>query len=78
AEALEMLEVSLGANVRAYAPDHVEVAKSYNNIANIHQVQGKLVEALELYEKSKAIKINALGHDHVDVAKSYTNIANIY
>jgi len=78
AAALEMHKVCLSARIRAYGPDHVDVAKSYNNMANIYEAQGKYVEALELHEKSQAILIKALGHDHVNVAASYNNIANIY
>ncbi len=36
--------------------DHLDVAKSYNNIAIIYKNQGKYEEALEMYSKSLDIK----------------------
>jgi len=51
------------------------VATTYNNIALVHDKQGKDEMALELYDKSLAIKIKALGEDHPSVADSKYDMA---
>ena len=73
-----MHEKSQAINIKVLGHDHVDVAKSYNNMALIYEAQGKHVELLELHEKSKAITIKAFGHDHVDVIRTCNNIANVY
>ncbi|KAJ1488192.1 Tetratricopeptide repeat-domain-containing protein, partial [Baffinella frigidus] len=78
AEALEMHHISVSARSRAYGPDDVDVANTYNNMAAIYEKQGQYVEALELYEKSQAIMIKARGHDYVAVARTYGNMADVY
>ena len=52
-------------------PDHLDVAKTQNNIAIIFQQQGKYSEALEMYQKSLATKEKVLGPEHPDVASTY-------
>ena len=49
--------------------DHVDVARSYNNMANVYEAQGKYGEALKLYEQSLAINIKVFGNDHPKVAE---------
>ncbi len=54
------------------------MAKSYNNIGNVYNSQGKYEEALEVYTKSFDIKTRIYGGDnHLDVAASKYNIASL-
>ena len=55
------------------------MAKSYNNIGNVYNSQGKYEEALKVYTKSLDIKTRIYGGDnHPDVAKSYVGLGNVY
>ena len=54
------------------------MAKSYNNIGNVYNSQGKYEEALEIHSKSLDIKTRILGgNNHLDVAASKYNIASL-
>lgn len=59
-------------------PEHPEVAKILNNLANIYKIQGKFTEAEPLYIRALAIQEKFYGSDHVDVAKSLNNFAGLY
>jgi tetratricopeptide (TPR) repeat protein len=58
--------------------NHVDVATTYNNIANVYNNQGQNDKALEKYEQALEIRITKLGADHSYVADSYNNIACVY
>ena len=45
-EALELFEKSVQIRIDALGPDHVDVAKTYNSIADVY-------EAMGLYEKAR-------------------------
>ena len=70
-EALKNYNKSLEIKIRVRGLEHLDVAKTQNNIAIIFQQQGKYPEALEMYQKSLATKEKVLGPEHPDAAKTY-------
>ena len=66
-QALGMHEIALVCVLALEGHDSLDVAKSYNNIGNVYNRQGKYEEALEYYQKSLDIKIRVVGGDHPDV-----------
>jgi tetratricopeptide (TPR) repeat protein len=69
--ALQVAEQEMG-------PNHLSVAKSLNNLAELYRTQGQYAQAEPLYKRSLAIKETSLGPDHPDVAKSLNNLAFLY
>ena len=76
-DSLRMYEQSVAILIKVLGKDHVDVATSYMNMANVYYEQGKYGEALELHEQSVAIKIKVLGKDHVDVLNSQKSIVRL-
>ena len=70
-EALPVLEAKLGRN-------HLDTAKTLNNIGAVYYAQGKLSEALEMWHESLTTKKKVVGHTHPDVAATYSNIGAVY
>ena len=58
--------------------DHLDVAKTEENMAIIYDEQGKFEKALEIYRKVLETKIRVCGHEHPDVADTYSNIGLVY
>ena len=72
AESLEIRSRILGGD------NHLDVATSYNNVANIYQAQGKYEEELEMHAESLDIGSRILGGDnHLDKAGSHVNTVNV-
>ena len=69
--ALEIRKEQLGAN-------HVDVAKSYNNLGTVYSDKGDLGKAKEYYEWALEISKEQFGANHVDVAAIYNNLGNVY
>lgn len=57
--------------------DHLEVAKTLNNLAGLLDSQGRYTEAKRLVQRSLEILENEYGADHHAVAKSLTNLAGL-
>ena len=57
---------------------HLDVATSYNNLAELYRAQGRYKEAESLYHKDLAISLKLLGEEHEDIATSYNNLALLY
>ena len=75
ADCLFVRECQLEAVQQTHGREHIDVAKSLNNIGLVYFNLGKNKEALEKYEESVRIKVKNLGHDHMDVAASLRNLA---
>ena len=58
--------------------NHVDVAKSYNNLAKGYRNAGYLGKAKDYYEQALMIQKEQLGPNHVDVAESYNKRAKVY
>ncbi|KAJ3423841.1 tetratricopeptide repeat protein [Anaeramoeba flamelloides] len=64
--------------IQTLGKEHLEVAKSYNNIGLVHYSKGNYEQALEFHQKSLKIKIQTLGKEHPDVATNYNNIGLVH
>ena len=69
---------SLAIREKALGPDHLKVAATLNNLAELYTTQGRYAEAEPLYKRSLAIWEKALGPNHPNVALSLENIAALY
>ena len=52
--------------------EHVDVAKSYNNLGTLCHALGETDEAKDCYKRALEIQQKKLGHEHVDVVKQKT------
>jgi tetratricopeptide (TPR) repeat protein len=75
--ARDLNERALKINEASYGPDHPQVAGNVNNLANVLQSLGKLIEAEKLFER--ALKINEVfyGPNHPLVASSVNNLGSV-
>lgn len=55
----------------------IDVARTVNNLANIHFLLGNLDDAMELYQEALDIKTCCLGDDSDKVANTLNNIAHV-
>lgn len=62
---------------KALGPEHIDVARSINNLAALLSDKGDLAGAEPLSRRGLAITEKALGPDHPDVASDLSNLANI-
>lgn len=58
--------------------NHLDTARSYDNLAEFYKGKGEYENAGKLYEKGLNIYINILGENHPDTARSYSNLAEVY
>jgi tetratricopeptide (TPR) repeat protein len=63
---------------KALGPNHPDVAKNLNNLAEVYDAQGQYAQAEPLYKRSLGILEKTLGPDHPDVATSLNNLAGLY
>ncbi len=77
-EAQPLAEQALAIREKALGPEHLEVAKSLHNLANIHLFQGEYAAAEPLYRRAAAIRTKFLGAEHLEVTKSLNNLAALY
>ncbi len=59
-------------------PDHPELAKSLNNLANVYEEEGKYAQAEPLYQRALALAERANGPNHPDVAALLDNFVMLY
>ena len=62
--ALEYYQKSLDIKIKVVGHDHVSVATSKYNIADLKEAQGELEEARSLFLECEQIYANVLGVDH--------------
>ena len=77
-EALHHYDNSIGQDVQQLGGNHLDVAASYNNIANGYYEKGDMDKALQYHNASLSIMRMNLGRNHPDMAEPYNNIANVY
>jgi pentatricopeptide repeat protein len=73
-EALELYHEAEKVLVGVHGHEHLDVAATYNNIANVYLRQGKHDLALEYYQKDLEITVRIVGHAHPDVATTKFNL----
>ena len=75
-QAKEYHQRALKIRLDKLGPEHVDVARSYNNLASIYQDLGDLEQAKEYQQRALKIRLDKLGPEHVDVATSDNNRSN--
>ena len=60
---------------KSLGPNHPDVARSLNNLAQLYRDQGRYADAEPLYKRALAIYEKSLGPDHRDVATALSNLA---
>jgi tetratricopeptide (TPR) repeat protein len=78
AEAIVDFEKSMEISKNSLAPNHPDLAHSYNNIAVVYDKMGDYSKALSYHEKALGIRQQTLPPNHPDLATSYTNIGMVY
>lgn len=79
-EAARVAEKALQTAQETYGEDHLHVAKSMNNLANLYLLQGesRSDKAVGLYKKAITLEEKLLGQDHPNVADTLFNLAMLY
>ena len=75
AEARPLLEGALAIREKELGPEHLDVARSLNNLARLLFEIGDYAGARLLYERSIAIREKAVGPEHLDLVPSLNNLA---
>lgn len=70
-QALAVAETTVGL-------EHLDVATSLNNLAEVYRAQGAYAQAEPLYTRALVIWEKALGPDHPTVAQILENMAMLY
>ena len=68
-EAVPLAQRALAIREKALGPDHLDVATSLINLAELYRNQRRYADAEPLYKRALAIREKALGPDHPDVAQ---------
>src|SRR5205085_2292264 len=77
-EGVTVAQQSLRVAEARFGSEHVNVATSLNNLAELYRAQGRYAEAEPLYKRALGIGEKVLGPDHPDVATSLNNLAELY
>lgn len=73
-----MMERVLALFEKNHGPDHVEVAKTLNNIANLYAAMGEHEKAEPYQDRSVDTFVKALGPDDPNGAESLRRLAQQY
>jgi tetratricopeptide (TPR) repeat protein len=77
-EAIPLAERALAIREETLGPDHPDVAKSLDRLADLYEGEGRYADAEPLYKRSLAIRENVLGPDHRAVADSLNKLSILY
>jgi tetratricopeptide (TPR) repeat protein len=66
------------ARIVAFGPDHPDIGKVVNNMADLLAAMGNLTDAEPAYRRSLAIYEKAMGQEHHLVGKVLGNLASVY
>ena len=77
-ESVELLLKAREIREKLLGPEHLEVARIYQALANVYYYQGKYGKAEELSEKSLRISEIVLGEEHPNTVAGYNNLAVAY
>ena len=78
AEAEKLLKRSIVITVKAFGPDHADVAQGLNNLAALYARQGRNAEAERFFKQSVATFEKTLGPNHPELAGVLDNLAGLY
>ena len=77
-EAEALAKWALEINEKLRGMDHLSVATSLINLANIYSNLGLYIESETLQKRAIVIREKKLGHEHPNVATALNNLANTY
>ncbi len=77
-KAIEALTKSIEIFEKTGNEKSIEIAKSYNDLANIYDQEEQLDKAIAFHQKSLAIKHEVLREKHPEIGVSYYNLAQAY
>jgi tetratricopeptide (TPR) repeat protein len=77
-EAEPLLKRALAIYEQQQGPDHPNMARGLNNLAEFYRSQGKYGQAEELLKQAISIYEQQLETNHPDIAASINNLASIY
>jgi CHAT domain-containing protein/tetratricopeptide (TPR) repeat protein len=78
AEAIPLAQMALTVREKTLGPEHSDVGKSLNDLAELYRAQGRTTEAEPLMKRGLALREKALGPEHPDVGTSLNNLARLY
>jgi O-antigen/teichoic acid export membrane protein/tetratricopeptide (TPR) repeat protein len=78
AEAVPLLEQSLGALEQRLGFEHPDTVVTRNNLAVAYQEAGRAAEAVPLFERTLAALQRLLGPQHPDVVTARNNLVSVY
>ncbi len=76
--ALERAREVLEDAERVLGPEHPDTLSSVNNLASLHQIQGRYGEAELLYRRALEARARVLGPEHPQTLGSVNNLAGLY
>lgn len=76
-EAEGLYKQALAVRERTLGRDHIDVARSLDNLASVYRRQGKQRQAEPLLRRALAIRQRVLGANHPEVARSRENLASL-
>jgi tetratricopeptide (TPR) repeat protein len=77
-EAIPLAQQVLAVREKQLGPNHPDVEKAVNDLAQAYENQGHFTDAEPLYRRALAMRENALGPDHPDVAEPLTYLGHLY
>ncbi|MEG5198196.1 CHAT domain-containing tetratricopeptide repeat protein [Microcoleus sp. A6-C5] len=77
-EAIPLAERALTIRRKVLGQEHLDVARSLNNLALLYKSQGRYSEAEPLYRQALEMRKRLLRDNHPDVATSLNNLAGLY
>jgi tetratricopeptide (TPR) repeat protein len=78
AEAEPLYQRGLAISEKALEPDHLNVAATLNDLAELYRAQDRYADGEPLYQRALGIDEKALGPDHPHVATTLNNLALLY
>ncbi|MBW4685084.1 MAG: tetratricopeptide repeat protein [Komarekiella atlantica HA4396-MV6] len=77
-KAVPWYEQCLEVTKKRLGEEHLNVAQSLNNLAELYRLQGRYSEAEPLYLQALELRQRLLGKEHPDIAESLNNLAELY
>ncbi|XP_046849012.1 uncharacterized protein LOC124442557 [Xenia sp. Carnegie-2017] len=77
-KAKDFYEQAIEIETKAFGPDHVNIATTYNNLGLVYKDMGENKKAKDFYERAMEIQTKAFGPDHVNIATTYNNLGLVY
>ena len=78
AEAIPVAQKAVTATERQRGPDHPDVAKALDTLAELYIAQSKYAEAEPLLKRSLAIREKTAGSNNSEVALALDNLGKLY